>query len=229
VAVETLRGLDICQSPSAQLAVIERTVQKVVTCASNLSKPQSEHNSAITVYVFTLLFVTDILICEQYCVCYIEHYGFAILILVLCLVFLSIIYCWSYCDVSRCLCDISGADDLLPLFIYIFVRSQISHPTAAVACMSDWAEARRIAMGQLDYCLTTFQLAVSFIEDVSVDELLENRAVNRQWTQRFSVNPMSPLPLTSPSKNKRGVATIWKKFKLPPSESLIGGMSDWKK
>eukprot|EP00698_Gefionella_okellyi_P005348 TRINITY_DN1486_c0_g1_i1.p2 TRINITY_DN1486_c0_g1~~TRINITY_DN1486_c0_g1_i1.p2 ORF type:complete len:349 (-),score=93.04 TRINITY_DN1486_c0_g1_i1:112-1158(-) len=109
-----------------------------------------------------------------------------------------------------------GADDLLPLFIYVLVRAQLHCITAIVACMTDWAESRSLAHGQLDYCLTTMKMAVNALEETNVDQLLAGQA-NSTKNYRMTV----VVPSTTPTKHRRGTGAVWRKFGLAPSEALV--------
>lgn len=63
----------------------------------------------------------------------------------------------SHADPCLSLCH-SGADDLVPLFIWTLVRARPSHLVSVTAAMGRWSDARGVALGQLGWCLATLQV-----------------------------------------------------------------------
>jgi hypothetical protein len=69
----------------------------------------------------------------------------------------------------------SGADDLCPLFIAVLVLARPQHLSAAVAAVSDWSDARGVALGQLGWCLATLQMGAEFLARAQVEELIAGK------------------------------------------------------
>ena len=63
--------------------------------------------------------------------------------------------------------QVLGADDLLPIFIYVFVFSELSHPDDVADCL--WKLCHPDALrGESGYFLTLLESTVCYLRELSV-------------------------------------------------------------
>ncbi len=89
-----------------------------------------------------------------------------------------------------------GADDFLPLFSFLVIRSELPHAVAQSRLMEDFVFAAE-SMGVAGYFLASFLAAVSLIEDLGPrgDARGENEDADVAETQRMQSRlTLSPRP-----------------------------------
>lgn len=162
-AVVIANSLDDAVGPMQQILCIERTLHAVVAAVEACQQANATASGASTVAVCVLPPSPPLSL----------------------FVYLSIAL---YLALSDVFC--SGADDLVPLFIYVLVRSRPQHLASIALVAQSWADERGVALGQLGWCLATLQTAVEFLFKTSVEDLLHGR---RLVSQALSPT-LSPQP-----------------------------------
>lgn len=223
-AVAALSEVTRAKSPAEQLQAVERTIQSIVSCAeSALRASGSVSTNRLSVYVsaFNSELGSVGRLVSVFWVCHSigprSSTGRRL----------------TLSPLPPDLC--SGADDLLPLFIYCLSRAQIPHVAALVACVMDWSSMRGVALGQLGYCTATLQTAAEFIVATGVDELLAgnghsslvtaalNQRLTTPATGRTRAESTEVEPHAAAERRPAHTMVITQRFGISPTEKLVAG------
>ncbi|KAH3759236.1 erythrocyte binding protein [Pelomyxa schiedti] len=84
-----------------------------------------------------------------------------------------------------------AADDFLPLFAFITIRSDPDHPYTASKYMEDFLRDDELT-GERGYMLVTFQTCLAFIMELKTDEVLKNGAKAISAMSGFLLSELAP-------------------------------------